>query len=109
MQTQTKSDRAREGYFGPYGGQFVPETLVGPVRELTTAFEAATRDDAFWQELNSYAKHYIGRPTPLTEAARLTEKLGGARIYLKREDLNHTGAHKVHNTLGQVMLARRRE
>ncbi len=107
MQTQTKSDRAREGYFGPYGGQFVPETLVGPVRELTTAFEAATRDDAFWQELNSYAKHYIGRPTPLTEAARLTEKLGGARIFLKREDLNHTGAHKVNNTLGQVMLARR--
>ena len=107
MQTQTKSDRLREGYFGPYGGQFVPETLVGPVRELTTAFEAATRDDAFWQELKSYAKHYIGRPTPLTEAARLAEKLGGARIYLKREDLNHTGAHKVNNTLGQVMLARR--
>ena len=107
MPGQNKSDRVREGYFGPYGGQFVPETLIGPVRELTKAFSEANRDESFWKELQGYARNYIGRPTPLTEAARLTAKLGGARIFLKREDLNHTGAHKVNNTLGQVLLARR--
>jgi tryptophan synthase beta chain len=107
MQAQSESDRVREGYFGPYGGQFVPETLMGPLRELTAAFEAAQNDPAFREELNGHLKHYVGRPTPLYEAKRLTAKLGGARIFLKREDLNHTGAHKVNNTMGQVLLARR--
>jgi tryptophan synthase beta chain len=98
---------ARPGYFGPYGGQFVPETLIGPLRDLTGAFEAARRDPAFWAEMNGYLKDYVGRPSPLYLARRLTEKCGGAQIYLKREDLNHTGAHKVNNTLGQALLARR--
>jgi tryptophan synthase beta chain len=97
----------REGYFGPYGGQFVPETLMGPLRELTDAFEAAKADPEFWREMGDFLKDYVGRPSPLYYAERLTEKLGGARIYLKREDLNHTGSHKVNNTLGQVLLTRR--
>jgi tryptophan synthase beta chain len=95
------------GYFGPYGGQFVPETLIGPLRDLTAAFEAASRDPRFWEEMNGYLKDYVGRPSPLYLAQRLTAKCGGAQIYLKREDLNHTGAHKVNNTLGQVLLAKR--
>ncbi len=107
MQAQNESDRVREGYFGPYGGQFVPETLMRPLRELTAAFEEAREDSAFWNELNSLLEHYVGRPSPLYEAKRLSGKLGGARIFLKREDLNHTGAHKVNNTMGQVLLARR--
>ena len=98
---------AREGYFGPYGGQFVPETLIGPLRDLTAAFETARRDPAFWEEMRGYLEDYVGRPSPLYLARRLTERCGGAQIYLKREDLNHTGAHKVNNTLGQALLARR--
>ncbi|MCZ6728558.1 MAG: tryptophan synthase subunit beta [SAR324 cluster bacterium] len=102
---RSESDQVRAGYFGPYGGQFVPETLMGPVRELTTAFEEACGDKSFWEEMRDYSVNYVGRPTALTEAKRLADKLGGARIFLKREDLNHTGAHKINNALGQVMLA----
>jgi tryptophan synthase beta chain len=95
------------GYWGDYGGRFVPETLVAPLDELTSAFVAARDDGAFWEEYHSLLKNYCGRPTPLTYAARLSESLGGARIYLKREDLNHTGAHKINNCIGQILLARR--
>ncbi|MCZ6645013.1 MAG: pyridoxal-phosphate dependent enzyme, partial [SAR324 cluster bacterium] len=102
---RSESDQVRAGYFGPYGGQFVPETLMGPVRELTAAFEEACGDKSFWEEMRAYSVNYVGRPTALTEAKRLADKLGGARIFLKREDLNHTGAHKINNALGQVMLA----
>lgn len=97
----------RPGYFGPYGGQFVPETLIGPLRDLEVAFEAARKDPAFWAEMDGYLKDYVGRPSPLYLARRLTAKCGGANIWLKREDLNHTGAHKVNNTLGQALLAKR--
>jgi tryptophan synthase beta chain len=98
---------AREGYYGPYGGRFVPETLIAPLEELTAAFHAIEHDPAFWEELRGYLADYVGRPTPLYLARRLSGAGGGAQIYLKREDLNHTGAHKVNNTLGQVLLARR--
>ena len=95
------------GYWGEFGGRFVPETLVAPLDELTTAYVASRDDREFREEFASLLKNYSGRPTPLTFAARLTEKLGGAQIYLKREDLNHTGAHKINNCLGQILLARR--
>ncbi len=95
------------GHFGPYGGRFVPETLMAPLDELSRAYDDARRDPAFQAELDGLLRHYAGRPTPLTFAARLTEQLGGARIYLKREDLLHTGAHKINNCLGQVLVARR--
>ena len=95
------------GYWGEYGGRFVPETLVAPLDELTTAFVAARDDQSFYDEYHSLLKNYCGRPTPLTYAARLSELLGPARIYLKREDLNHTGAHKINNCIGQILLARR--
>lgn len=95
------------GYFGPYGGRFVPETLMPALEELTAAYRAAREDETFREELNYYLRHYVGRPSPLYFAARLSETLGGARIYLKREDLNHTGAHKINNTIGQILLARR--
>jgi len=93
------------GRFGPFGGQYVPETLMPAVRQLADEYERARNDPAFWNELNGYLKDYVGRPSPLYFARRLTERLGGARIYLKREDLNHTGAHKINNTLGQALLA----
>jgi tryptophan synthase beta chain len=95
------------GRFGEFGGQFVPETLMSAVRQLEQAYLAAKVDTAFWQEWDGYLRDYVGRPSPLYLATRLTGQLGGAAIYLKREDLNHTGAHKINNTLGQVMLARR--
>jgi tryptophan synthase beta chain len=95
------------GHWGSYGGRFVPETLMAPLEELTAAFIAALGDVAFQTELNTLLRDYAGRPTPLFFARRLTEHAGGARIYLKREDLLHTGAHKINNTLGQVLLARR--
>jgi tryptophan synthase beta chain len=95
------------GRFGEFGGQYVPETLMHPVEELTAAFEAARRDGAFQAELNRLLRHFAGRPTPLFHARRLTERLGGAQIYLKREDLLHTGAHKINNCLGQGLLAQR--
>jgi tryptophan synthase beta chain len=95
------------GHWGPYGGRFVPETLMAPLEELTTAYEAARADARFQAELDSLLRDYSGRPTPLFHAARLTERAGGASIYLKREDLSHTGSHKINNALGQVLLARR--
>jgi tryptophan synthase beta chain len=93
--------------FGPYGGQFVPEVLMPAVAELETAYIEARADLAFQQELDGLLATYVGRPTPLSFAARLTNELGGARIYLKREDLAHTGAHKINNALGQALLAQR--
>ncbi|NLX12959.1 MAG: tryptophan synthase subunit beta [Phycisphaerales bacterium] len=95
------------GRFGLYGGQYVPETLMEAIHQLEAEYAKARADGAFWEELNGYLKDYVGRPSPLYYARRLSEKLGGARIYLKREDLNHTGAHKINNTLGQALLARR--
>src|SRR3954451_25120108 len=95
------------GYFGEYGGRFVPETLVAPLDELTTSYFTYRDDPDFQAELADLLTNYSGRPTPLYFAKRLTEKLGGAKIYLKREDLNHTGAHKINNCIGQILLARR--
>ena len=95
------------GHWGPYGGRFVPETLMAPLDELTAAYLAARADSAFTAELEKLLRDYSGRPTPLFYAARLSEAAGGARIYLKREDLSHTGSHKINNALGQVLLARR--
>jgi tryptophan synthase beta chain len=95
------------GHFGPYGGMFVPETLMAPLHELATEYEKAKADKAFRNELKFLLEEYAGRPTPLYRAARMTERLGGAKVYLKREDLLHTGAHKINNALGQVLLARR--
>jgi tryptophan synthase beta chain len=95
------------GHFGPYGGRYVPEVLMCPLEELETAWEAARSDLDFQNELASLLHHYAGRPTPLYFARRLTEQLGGAQIWLKREDLLHTGAHKINNSLGQILLARR--
>src|SRR5712692_7128935 len=95
------------GHWGRYGGRFVPETLMAPLEELTAAYEAARADEKFQKELDGLLRDYAGRPTPLFLAQRLTEHAGGARIYLKREDLLHTGAHKINNTLGQILLARR--
>jgi tryptophan synthase beta chain len=95
------------GHFGAFGGRFVAETLMPLVLELERAYEEAKNDPAFHAELNGLLKHYVGRPSALYFAERLTEHLGGAKIYLKREDLNHTGAHKINNCLGQILLARR--
>jgi tryptophan synthase beta chain len=95
------------GHFGPYGGSFVAETLTHALDELNIAYEAARKDPAFLAELDYELKHFVGRPSPIYHAARLSRELGGAQIYLKREDLNHTGAHKVNNTIGQALLARR--
>ncbi len=95
------------GKFGPYGGQFVPETLMPALEELTAAYAAIQQDPDFWTEFNHLLQTYVGRPSPITHARRLTEHLGGAQIYLKREDLNHTGAHKINNALGQALLAKR--
>ena len=96
-----------KGHFGKYGGRFVPETLMQPLAELTAAYEAAKQDPQFQAELQYLLATYVGRPTPLLFAERLTNYLGGARIYLKREDLCHTGAHKINNAVGQALLARR--
>ena len=93
--------------FGPYGGQFVPETLMPALIELEEAFVSVQSDAAFQDEYNKLMASFVGRPTPLTHAKRLSEKLGGAQIYLKREDLAHTGAHKINNALGQALLAKR--
>ena len=95
------------GRFGDYGGRYVPETLMPLVHELEAAFRAAIADPAFRGELDGYLKHYVGRPSPLYFAERLTRRFGGARIYLKREELNHTGAHKINNCMGQILLAMR--
>lgn len=95
------------GHFGPYGGIFVSETLMHPLAELTLAYARHAQDPEFVAELDADFQHYVGRPSPLYEAVRWSRELGGARLFLKREDLNHTGAHKINNTVGQALLARR--
>jgi tryptophan synthase beta chain len=95
------------GHFGPFGGRYVPETLVHPLQQLEDEYWRAQQDPEFQRELDYYLKEFVGRPTPLYFAERLTQALGGAKIYLKREDLLHTGAHKINNAMGQVLLAKR--
>jgi tryptophan synthase beta chain len=102
-----RRDPDARGYYGAYGGRFVPETLVAPVAELERAYLDARQDEGFRRELGSLLGTYVGRPTPLYEATRLTASAGGPRIFLKREDLAHTGAHKINNAIGQALLARR--
>ena len=97
------------GHFGRYGGIFVAETLIPALEELKTAYFAAQRDPAFVAEFEHDLKHYVGRPSPIYHAKRLSDELGGAQIYLKREDLNHTGAHKVNNCVGQALTTRSEE
>src|SRR5438128_3806612 len=104
MATPHRDPDAR-GYFGEFGGRFVPETLVEPVEELERAYFRARDDPGFKAELARLLKDYVGRPTPISEARRLTEACGGARMFLKREDLTHTGAHKINNAIGQALLA----
>ena len=105
MAVITRRDPDARGYFGEFGGRFVPETLVEPVEELERAYFQVRDDPEFAAELAHLLKHYVGRPTPLYEARRLAKEYGGARIFLKREDLTHTGAHKINNALGQALLA----
>jgi tryptophan synthase beta chain len=100
-----RRDPDARGYFGEFGGRYVPETLVEPVEELERAYFEVRDDPAFATELNRLLKHYVGRPTPVFETSRLAESAGGARIFLKREDLTHTGAHKINNAMGQALLA----
>ncbi|KAB2870024.1 MAG: tryptophan synthase subunit beta, partial [Bauldia sp.] len=110
MTVQPNTFRAgpdERGFFGIYGGRFVAETLMPLILELEKAYEAAKADPAFHAELGDLNTHYAGRPSPLYFAERLTDHLGGAKIYLKREELNHTGSHKINNCLGQILLARR--
>src|SRR5271155_119369 len=95
------------GRFGPYGGRYVPETLMHALHQLTEENERASHDAEFRRQVDYYLKHYVGRPSPLYFAERLTRQAGGARIFLKREDLNHTGAHKINNCIGQALLTRR--
>ena len=102
-----RRDPDARGYYGAFGGRFVPETLVAPIEALEREYLAARRDETFERELEHLFTHYAGRPTPLWEARRLAEACGGARIFLKREDLTHTGAHKINNALGQALLAKR--
>lgn len=96
-----------QGRFGPYGGRYVPETLMHALEQLTAAYASARQDPEFTKQVGYYLEHYVGRPSPLYFAERLTQEAGGARIYLKREDLNHTGAHKINNCIGQALLTRR--
>ena len=95
------------GRFGPYGGRYVPETLMAALRQLTECYDAARHDPAFQRQVRLLPARYVGRPSPLYFAERLTREAGGARIFLKREDLNHTGAHKINNCIGQALLTRR--
>jgi tryptophan synthase beta chain len=107
---QTKTLRAgpdERGHFGAFGGRFVPETLMPLILELECAYAEVRKEPAFQQEMEGYLTNYIGRPSPLYFAERMTEHLKGAKIYFKRDELNHTGAHKVNNVLGQIMIARR--
>ena len=96
-----------KGRFGQFGGLYVPETLMPLVLELTQAWHDARNDEGFWAEYHSLMKHFVGRPSPLYFAERMTEHFGGAKIYFKREELNHTGAHKINNCIGQILLAKR--
>ncbi len=105
MQTPVRRDPDARGYFGPFGGKYVPETLVEPIEELQRAYYEVRDDLTFQSELARLLKHYVGRPTPVYETQRLSAASGGARIFLKREDLTHTGAHKINNALGQALLA----
>src|SRR5438128_202825 len=105
MATPTQIKKTKPGRFGPYGGRYVPETLMAALEELERAYGKAKRDRKFQRELDDLRRNYAGRPTPLFFAQHLTRKLGGAKIYLKREDLLHTGAHKINNCLGQALLA----
>ena len=107
MNTHIQTDADDLGFFGSYGGQYVPETLMPAIIELKQAYKKAKNDPTFQDELQNYLKEYVGRETPLTYAKAYSESLGGAKIYLKREDLNHTGAHKINNALGQALLAKR--
>src|SRR3954452_5202664 len=111
MSSQNSSSTAvvpdAAGHFGAYGGVFVPETLVAALQQLEQEYAAARRDPQFQHEFDYYLREFVGRPSRLYFAKRLTEKLGGAQIYLKREDLNHTGAHKINNTIGQALLCLR--
>ncbi|MFA6256826.1 MAG: tryptophan synthase subunit beta [Candidatus Paceibacterota bacterium] len=110
MQTQTKSLKNlpdKNGYYGEFGGSFIPPQLVEPLKEIAEAYEVAKDDPTFKNELTELLKNYVGRPSPLYFARNLTEKLGGAKIYLKREDLNHTGAHKINHCIGEALLAKR--
>lgn len=102
----TSHDPDTKGHFGPYGGRLVPEALMAVIEEVTAAYEKARSDQTFLDELDRLQRHYSGRPSPLYEAERLSAHVGGARIFLKREDLNHTGSHKINNVLGQALLAR---
>lgn len=104
---KVQAEKKIPGYFGDFGGQYVPEMIMPALQQLESEYDSARRDPLFTEQYERYLKEYDGRPTPLTFAARLTEAWGGARIYLKREDLNHTGAHKINNTVGQILLARR--
>src|SRR4029077_17291575 len=97
----------QQGRFGPYGGRYVPETLMHALRQLTEQYEQAREDPEFQKQFHYYLTQYVGRPSPLYFAERLTQQAGGARIFLKREDLNHTGAHKINNALGQALLTKR--
>ncbi len=100
-------NQPNKGFYGEFGGQFVPETLMYAVKELEEVYEASKKDEEFQKELNYYLKQYVGRENPLYFAERLTDKIGGAKIYLKREYLNHTGAQKINNTIGQILLAKK--
>lgn len=102
-----KSEVIEPGFFGEFGGQFVPEALKNALNHLATAYQEAKNDPEFYKELQYYLRDYVGRPSPLYYAKRLSKELGGAQVYLKREDLNHTGAHKINNVMGQVLLAKR--
>ena len=107
MTTATSTVPDQQGRFGPYGGRFVPETLMHALQQLSEEYEKAQKDPQFEEQLRYYLKHYVGRPSPLYFAERLTAEAGGAKIYLKREDLNHTGAHKINNCIGQALLTKR--
>src|SRR5262245_729639 len=107
MSTASTSVPDAQGRFGPFGGRYVPETLMYALRQLTEQYEQARDDPEFRRQFHYYLRQYVGRPTPLYFAERLTKEAGGGRIFLKREDLNHTGAHKINNCIGQALLTKR--
>jgi Tryptophan synthase beta chain len=107
MRQTSEAEKSLRGYYGEYGGRFVPEAIETLLDELEGAFDAAMADRAFVAELDRLLGEYVGRPSPITECANLSRELGGGRLFLKREDLNHTGAHKINNALGQALLAKR--